>query len=445
MKNNPFDSAERASRLSSEGFSEEVLRARLHQSLEGIEVSEALKRRTLDACAAWLGSNGLVGEAMDPLSDQTEETEASETHGVPDVRQAEGGWHRLLPFTGRHAVFFRVAGGLAACLILVFMLIDVLPGNRAANTAGMMAASSMAAGAEAPAARGNGLDGFSMIDQAPGARAEKQAEDAGEAQDAETSMEASAMVTFSEPVPAPREGEKGEDGTVAVESVLAGDASYGAALTYTGVPGNWQSRGQTQLTGALPVKPSESMIRNALDTQSAALEEMIGQTPIVDPGSLLAVLRLEQPLDAETLDRAQGLRDLVAIDPAGKNASLPIGEWVIPLTGPAGQALVALREEPAGTKKSEWKAEEPLPIQAAWLGLLSSRADLLASLEYACGGTVTDFILVDIQEGRGFWVGWQAEGMDWVMPLMTSPEWLGLENERAYSWEALVAIVGPHL
>ena len=80
-------------------FDETLFRSQLNQTLQQVEVSESLRNRTLDTCKNWL-------EAEVPMTEPL-----AESFKNP---KTEPLMRRILPFAGKHAMFFRVAGGLAA-------------------------------------------------------------------------------------------------------------------------------------------------------------------------------------------------------------------------------------------------------------------------------------------------------------------------------------------
>jgi hypothetical protein len=124
-----------------------------------------------------------------------------------------------------------------------------------------------------------------------------------------------------------------------------------------------------------------------------------------------------------------------------------LGIWMLPVLTEQGAQIIPLRVDNPEKGGSTLVADMPLPVLNAdgWLDTLTRRDRLQQFMDEVCDCQVTNWQIVDIEGGRGFWIIWRAEEMDWVLPMMDNPERLGLENGRAYSWEALVAIVGPLL
>lgn len=406
---------------------EDLFRAQLRQTLEEVQVSDSLRNQTLEACRSYLETNSSAA--------------------APESR-------RLLPFAGRHATFFRIAGGLAAGVLLFLMVLDVLPRMGSASPAAFTV-------------RGNN-DTMSM---SAGASMEAAADEAPAYGVAANSASAAAQPAehYADTAPAGAEAPNAEAAEAAIASdgvaftdseTGAGDFAIKAApqsafLLSGGSP--WASYDAGSSPQPLGESPDVALVEAAL----SVLEEEYGipyagiaVKAASDDGRTraLPVLHLAAPLSRETLVAATSYQQLLGVPKASEDARTEsagepmwAGLWMLPVFSADGAAMIPLRAMADAASAPGVIAEPPLPVEngEAWLQLLTQEDLLRQSLSEACGSEVTAWQIIDVEGGRGFWVGWQADGTEWIMPFLDNPARMGLENGRAYSWEALVAIVEP--
>ena len=402
-------------------FDEAAFRAQLNQTLQQVEVGEPLRTRTLEACRNWLEAEG---SAAEPVSVPSGHAEAA-----PLMR-------RILPFAGKHAMFFRVAGGLAACMLLVLMIIDVLPRMGATESAGLPQSENFSMVAESVAADAAPAASQAAAAEAAGAVAFAKAVTGSEdlATESHGTDMAEAPLMAAQP-----EAESGSDTANSAAPGASGEGTSEARYGMTMAQLPWQSL-QVTFSGTLPVKPGEELVRAALanSTDVAALTE--GQPrEAMDVSRLFAVTRLQEPLTPDTLSGDGAFEALFA--------SAESGYWTLPILADEAALLVPLHAQANAEENGNLVATEPIPVANTgnWLQTLSGEETLRQVLTDASGGKVRDWQVLDVDHGAGFWVGWRAGGTDWVMPFLENPERMGLENLRAYQWDSLVAIVGPLL
>ena len=197
----------------------------------------------------------------------------------------------------------------------------------------------------------------------------------------------------------------------------------------------WTSYGAGLWTSPLPARPNDA----EADVAAKGYERTHpGET--VEPAHRFAGLLLSQPLTGDGLAKARSLSELLAKDTAGTDT--PLGLWMMPVRQADSRGLVPLVVNADGIGTTD---PVRLTNADAWLDVLSDEAVLRKTLETACGTPVTAWTIVDVDGGAGFWVQWQANGTEWIMPFMDRAADLGLENGRPYAWDALVATVAPFL
>lgn len=407
-------------------FDETLFRSQLNQSLQQVEVGESLRNRTLEACRNWLDTEVPLTE---PVSEPIQNPETE-----PLMR-------RILPFAGRHAMFFRVAGGLAACVLVVLMIIDVFPRMGVSSTASLLR------GDNAQMAAGSAAASMEMAEAAPEAASAAAAMDAEvvtsfakAAGTADIAVKSNGVGTAEAPVPAPEPA--AESGAEETYDVAVGSSSEVTPETRYGLTSAhfaWQSL-PLKSTGMLSERPEEAVVRTALNNQeevAALLETLPADT--LNTTLMFSVGLLPEPLTAESIAEEGAFEHLLV--------EVESGYWTLPVYAGDATYLVPLQQQPNTVDDVNWMAMAP--IQTAntdgWLQTLSGEAPLRQVLSEASGEEVTTWQVLDVDNGTGFWVGWRAGGTDWVMPFLENPERMGLENQRAYQWDSLVAIVGPLL
>jgi hypothetical protein len=464
-------------------LNEELLRSQLRETLEEVQVSSALRDKTLDACRAYLESAQQVA-----VTDVADVSGVADAAGVSDMTTATPRGvespRRLLPFAGRHATFFRIAGGLAAGVLLFLMVLDVMP-RMGANAPAALARNDKAAGA----AMESSMDAAAVpADSAAAAAPELSvsfsesatADTAGSAKrgagDAAADQGVMAVAGEEDPGAMAEAGEAASDNSAAPDGEAAsgsadpnpdvqiatpeGEMAEAPALMYTMGMAQWASYPAADGPQILSAPPSAAQVAAALTTQGQQPEALYGgmseaEAPASLSQALLPVRHLSQPLSGETLGAASSWQDLLVGVNAGENkqsegareADEALGIWMLPVLNGQGAQIVPLRMVAQETGGSTLVADMPLPVlnEDGWVNRLTRRDQLQQLIDEVCGNPVTNWQVIDIDGGRGFWVVWQTDGTEWVLPMMDNPERLGLENGRAYSWEALVAIVGPLL
>ena len=407
-------------------FDETLFRSQLNQSLQQVEVGESLRNRTLEACRNWLDTEApLTGPVSEPV--QNPETE-------PLMR-------RILPFAGKHAMFFRVAGGLAACVLVVLMIIDVFPRMGASSTASLLR------GDNAQMAAGSAAASMEMAESAPEAASAAAAMDAEvvtsfakAAGTADVAVKSNGVGSAEAPLPAPEPAaESGAEDTYTVAGGSALEATPDARYGLTAAQFAWQSL--PLATSVVPSeRPDEAIVRTALNNQEevkALLEPLPADT--LHTTQMFAVSLLPEPLTAESISEEGAFERLM-----GEGRS---DYWALPVFAEDATYLVPIQHQPNTVDDVTWMAMAPMQTANTdgWLQTLSGEEALRQVLSEASGEVVATWQVLDVDSGTGFWVGWRAGGADWVMPFLENPERLGLENLRAYQWDSLVAIVGPLL
>ena len=404
-------------------FDETLFRSQLNQSLQQVEVGESLRNRTLEACRNWLDTEApLTGPVSEPV--QNPETE-------PLMR-------RILPFAGKHAMFFRVAGGLAACVLVVLMIIDVFPRMGASSTASLLR------GDNAQMVAGSAATSMEMAEAAPEAASAMDAEVvtsfAKAAGTADVAVKSNGVGSAEAPLPAPEPAaESGAEDTYTVAGGSALEATPDARYGLTAAQFAWQSL--PLATSVVPSeRPDEAIVRTALNNQEevkALLEPLPADT--LHTTQMFAVSLLPEPLTAESISEEGAFERLL-----GEGRS---DYWALPVFAEDATYLVPIQHQPNTVDDVTWMAMAPMQTANTdgWLQTLSGEEALRQVLSEASGEVVATWQVLDVDSGTGFWVGWRAGGADWVMPFLENPERLGLENLRAYQWDSLVAIVGPLL
>ena len=407
-------------------FDETLFRSQLNQSLQQVEVGESLRNRTLETCRNWLDTEApLTGPVSEPV--QNPETETL--------------MRRILPFAGKHAMFFRVAGGLAACVLVVLMIIDVFPRMGASSTASLLR------GDNAQMAAGSAAASVEMAESAPEAASAAAAMDAEvvtsfakAAGTADAAVKSNGVGTAEAPLPAPEPAEEsGAEDTYGVAVGSASEAAPEARYELTAAQFAWQSLPMAP-TGVLSERPEEAVARTALNNQEevkALLETLPADS--LNTSQMFAVSLLPEPLTAESITEEGAFERLLV--------EVESGYWTLPVMTTEATYLVPLQQQPNTVDDGNWMAMAPMRTANTdgWLQTLSGEDALQQVLSEASGEVVTTWQVLDVDNGTGFWVGWRAGGADWVMPFLENPERLGLENLRAYQWDSLVAIVGPLL
>lgn len=404
-------------------FDETLFRSQLNQTLQQVEVGESLRNRTLEACRNWLDTEvPLTGPVSEPI--QNPDTE-------PLMR-------RILPFAGKHAMFFRVAGGLAACVLVVLMIIDVFPRMGASSTASLLR------GDNAQMVAGSAATSMEMAEAAPEAASAMDAEVvtsfAKAAGTADVAVKSNGVGSAEAPLPAPEPAaESGAEDTYTVAGGSALEATPDARYGLTAAQFAWQSL--PLAASVVPSeRPDEAIVRTALNNQEevkALLEPLPADT--LHTTQMFAVSLLPEPLTAESISEEGAFERLL-----GEGRS---DYWALPVFAEDATYLVPIQHQPNTVDDVTWMAMAPMQTANTdgWLQTLSGEEALRQVLSEASGEVVATWQVLDVDSGTGFWVGWRAGGADWVMPFLENPERLGLENLRAYQWDSLVAIVGPLL
>ena len=404
-------------------FDETLFRSQLNQTLQQVEVSESLRNRTLDTCKNWL-------EAEVPMTEPL-----AESFKNP---KTEPLMRRILPFAGKHAMFFRVAGGLAACVLVVLMIIDVFPRMGASSSASLLR------GDNAQMVAGSAAASMEMAEAAPEAASAMDAEVvtsfAKAAGTADVAVKSNGVGSAEAPLPAPEPAaESGAEDTYTVAGGSASEATPDARYGLTAAQFAWQSLPLTS-TGVLSEKPEEAVLQTALNHQEEVailLETLPADT--LNTTLMFSVSLLPEPLTAESISEEGAFERLLG--------EVRSDYWALPVFAEDATYLVPIQHQPNTVDDVTWMAMAP--VQTAntdgWLQTLSGEDALRQVLSEASGEVVSTWQVLDVDSGTGFWVGWRAGGADWVMPFLENPERLGLENLRAYQWDSLVAIVGPLL
>jgi len=459
---------------------EGAFRASLEDSLREVMVSDELRSRTLEKCRAWLesvspaessassGFAGIAKSAGNAPADGINEP-AGLAKPVASISSVSG---RVLGFAGRHAARLRLAAGIAACLIVVVMAGQLLPRmgyDSAAPSSAML--TSREAGTE-PSGAGMSPEMFAKSADMPDAViSESTASDeavlsagTGDSVTKEAAAETNALESYPAMLDKDSESRSGEGSMAAADSVEAGVTQEAPAAMAAAVPETNDAASSSFLPGtsrlfsslpvdnlgsALPEKPAQSLAEAAVD---AILTAYPGSMP--DSARMFAAYLLPSSDTKLKLVSSESIRDLLVPAESAEASQILdsgnagfIGLWRLPVQTEDGWVLIPLLPSHAVDGIETLIAGEPSVVLRAgdWLETLADRNELKKVLEAAAGYPVSDWSILDIDNGTGFLVGWQDGDNAWCMPFMDQPEKIGLENGRVYDWNALKATVAPYL
>lgn len=419
-------------------LNETVLRAHLKRSMQAYTVSDSLKNQTLDLCRA----------ALSDISDDEISVTRTEYQNAFILAKAKrqmknGKISSMLSYiVSNRNTLIRVVGSVAACIIVIAMFADVLPGNM--GTGFDTSAESLSDSALAPLASQE--ENFAKIESAG----------------AEASIAASESM---EAAPAPELARAIDSaGTAAAPPVAVGEGAVPSEAKEEIAPiammqlGNiWSSWSNNDISSALFPQPSDESVSNAVQEFLA-----LNQNYTFDVTRVIPVFHLSSNLDANTLAEAASLKNLVRrseIAPARDTMTqeegiLPaegVGAWMALIESGSELSILPLTVvEPVVQASSEVRTLTPAellvpPSPIVDLGVLFNEEALSKVLSEAGGSPVTEWYIVDVEGGTGFWVAWKIAELEHIMPFMSNPSALGLENGRAYTWDMLRATVIPNL
>ena len=386
-------------------FNESAFRAQLRDSLREVNVSEALREKTLKGCRDWL------------LAEESVHMDQPETD-KPVIDEGRIGNRRTLSFPARYATALRIAGGVAACVLLVVMLYDLMPktGRQAPSLAMADRSANEAVLAADAAGASEGQAEFGVPNTAV-------TPDAALAKSLPPEASAVAGATHSAAVSAASAGADAlggsSDTAAAPEMMLALDARY-------------QSWGGGTWTEALLPEPNAGILATVSENLEFA-------NPALDirPEHIFPVMHLKSALTADMMAQSASWANLI-----GK-----AGLWMVPAKSDVGWSLFPVLTGPAESSAIQVHLGEALfPLGSQnWLNTLSDSVLLKQAIKKAVGTEVTSWTILDVHGGNGYWVCWTTDGQDWVMPFMDTPEALHLVNGVAYPYSKLKANVVPRL
>ncbi len=441
-------------------FNESAFRAQLGDTLREVAVTEELRVKTLDACSAWLQTEGLAGVVRTSDSDGSgdgkqmvagerpgggkqiadgERIAASErihgqegTSGQRFPKEGTSG-QRFLTFPTRYAAAFRIAGSIAACVLLAIMIIDVMP--KTGSQAPSLAFAERSAGDSTSAAGASNAElqsSLNTMDSAPAAGFAKSAlpdETVGTG-DTQFAIE-SASASNADPSAA-------ASNAAASNADPSADPSAGSSAVAAAPKAMNPSQGgymswRDGTVSALPLpEPNAGILLSVAEKYEAA-------HPGSDllPERIFHVVHLKTPLTAEVLVQSVTWRDLTGT----------AGIWMLPAKTDGVWSVFPILSDPAEASSIQTLLGEELVTERGqdWLSALSDKASLKLVLEKATGMNVDAWTILDIQGGTGYWVCFRVDGKDWVVPFMDRPEALNLSNGVAYPYGKLKETVVPLL
>ncbi len=403
-------------------FNDDHFRMQLKASLEEVNVSEALHEKTLQACRDLLLST--------EVPDAKTQTEAA---GV-QIQVVENGHntHGILSFAGRHAIKLRIVAGVAACILVVLMVWDYMPKMGSSQTAdfSMMEDadnSVMRRGTEKnmPASAGSEDEeaAFGGTESEMAMAAAQSPQEPGNAAPSESDP-----ICFSEDSDY-HELEKSEnreemgDGTaVAPAGEIAQEAPLIVAVTGT------KSTILMLSSYKVPLTVNESRRDNKPSTKilndfARNIEE---QHPdqMVERDGLFFAYQLKNDFTMAELESVQSYQDLIS----------ERGLWYLPVRAENTLLLYPFAMQTDGTTT----LGEPLTaLKDDWVDKLSDDSLRTNVIERTGIKSIDTFIIIDVDNGLGFWICWETDGQSYVMPYMDTPDVFSLKNGEIFSLKAV--------
>ncbi len=397
-------------------FEESAFRAQLLDSLRDVTVSDALRVKTLDACRSLMQEEELAGSRR-----------------IDDGKSTSG--KRILSFPARHATVLRIAGGIAACVLLAVILVDLVPKSGRQDSSLAFADRSISENATIDAASDNNAEsGMSSMETAPEARLAKSVTPEAPAGADTAETYAAARVAEAQVVPGSADAQavSGPAETTGSDSSTDPAALAAAPEALRASAGGYMSWGGGTWSEPILPEPNAGILLSAADEYEAA-------HPGTDlyPERIFAATHLKTALTADVMSQSTMWKDL----------SGTTGIWMIPAQTGVGWSVFPVLTGPAESSAIQTHFGEELATQSGqdWLFALADEVSLRQVLEKAAGVKVESWTILDVQGGKGYWVCWTVNGNDWVMPFMDAPEALNLNNGTAYPYGLLKETVIPLL
>ncbi len=335
-------------------------------------------------------------------------------------------------FLSRHANKIRVAAGIAACLLVVWMVQDFIPKMGSPVKSAMMTKNDTItesvknSTAESQRAADQVLSEESveapMFAKAFPEEQEKTIEDSNSNNDNSKNSE---IGTSSSQKDADNQQE------VIVSGVgSSGQESEATMATFSGDKPIFVSWGYGTEEDSDLQKPNKTQIDEAIKNLMTNFPELVVYTE-----DLFFAYHVQSDLTKGFINQSQKFSDIIG----------EVGIWMLPAQQDGHFALIPL----APLTDSQYQAIEVLELQRDdWQNHFFQAEELLNDLKQANGNLVVDYKVLDIGNGRGFIVCWNnlyESSMDteYMMPFLDEPEMYQLVNGQKYSFkEFKEAVIG---